>query len=48
MRDKDDGDPPFRMQIANDAPELLACERIECAERLVQHQQLRLVDECAA
>ena len=35
-------------QVAQHAPQLLARERVERAERLVEHQQLRLVDQRAA
>src|SRR5690606_344333 len=48
VRDEDDGNAGHCMQVADHAPQLLAGEGIERAERLVQHQQLRLVDERAA
>ena len=40
--------PRCGMEVADHAPELLAREGVERAERLVEHQQLRLVDERAA
>ena len=43
-----DGDLARRMQVADHAPQLLAGEGIERAERLVEHQQVRLVDQRAA
>ena len=43
-----DGDLARRMQVADHAPQLLAREGVERAERLVEHQQLRLVDQRAA
>ena len=46
--DEDDGDLARRVQVADHAPQLLARERIERAERLVEHQQLRFVDQRAA
>ena len=46
--DQHDRDLARRMQVANDAPELFARERIERAERLVQHQELGFVNERAA
>ena len=45
---QDDGDLARRVQVADHAPQLLAGEGIERAERLVEHQQLRLVDQRAA
>ena len=42
------GDLARRMQVADHAPQLLAREGVERAERLVQHQQFRLVDQRAA
>ncbi len=40
--------PARGMQVADHAPQFLAREGVERAERLVQHQQLRLVDQRAA
>jgi hypothetical protein len=37
-----------RVQVADHAPKFLARERIERAERLVEHQEVRLVDQRAA
>ena len=42
------GEALLRLQIADDAPQLLAGEGVEGRERLVEHQQLRLVDEGTA
>ena len=46
--DEADGDLARGVQVADHAPQLLAGERVERAERLVEHQQLRLVDQRAA
>src|ERR1043165_2006138 len=46
--DEADGDLARGMQIANHAPQFLASERIERAKRLIEHQQLRLVDQRTA
>ena len=46
--DEQDGDGPRRMQVAHHAPQLFAGEAVERGERLVQHQQARLVDQGAA
>ena len=48
VRHQDHGDLARRVQVADHAPQLLAGEGIERAERLVEHQQLRLVDQRAA
>ena len=48
VRHQHDGDLARRVQVADHAPQLLARERIERAERLVEHQQIRLVDQRAA
>jgi hypothetical protein len=48
MRDQHHGDAARGMQVADDAPQFLAGEGVERTERLVQHQQLRLVDQRAA
>ena len=46
--DEDDRDAARRVQVADHAPQLFAREGVEGAEGLVEHQQLRLVDERAA
>src|SRR6187397_1056821 len=45
---EDDGDLARRVQVADHTPQLLAGESIERRERLVQHQQLRFMDQRAA
>ena len=48
VRHQHDGDLARRVQVADHAPQLLAREGIERAERLVEHQQFGLVDQRAA
>ena len=48
VRDQKDSGPVGHPQILHDPPQLLAGELIERAERLVEHQELRLVDQRAA
>lgn len=47
MRYQNDGNPLRGMQIADDAPQFLAGKSIKRAERLIQHQKVRLVDQGA-
>ena len=46
--DEADGDLARRVQVADHAPQLFAREGVERAERLVEHQELRLMDQRAA
>ena len=46
--DQDDGEADLLPQVAQHAPQLLAREGVERGERLVEHQQRRLVDQRAA
>src|SRR5262249_57783509 len=39
--------PPGHPEILHDPPELLAGKLVERAERLIEHEQLRLVDQRA-
>ena len=48
VRHQDHGDALGRMEIADHAPQLLAREGVERPEGLVEHEELRLVDERAA
>ena len=45
MGDQDDGEADLLPQVAQHTPQLLARERVERGERLVQHQQRGLVDQ---
>src|SRR5216683_4762560 len=48
VRHQHAGEALFQPQRLHDAPQFLAREGVEGAERLVEHQQLRLVDQRAA
>src|SRR5437762_1730441 len=48
MGDHDDGKADLLPEVAENAPQLLAGERIQRSERLVQHQQRRVMNERAA
>ena len=48
MGDEDNREPLLLVKVADDAPQFLARERVECAERLVEHQQSRFVDQRTA
>src|SRR5436190_5902902 len=48
MRDQDPGKALLDPELLHDAPRLLAREGVECAERLIEHQELRLMDDRAA
>ncbi len=48
VRHQDDGEAQLLPEIAQHAPQFFARERIERGERLVEHQQRRLVDQRAA
>src|SRR5262249_44393789 len=47
VRDQDHGEAELLPQVAQHAPQFLACEGIERGERLVEHQQRGLMDQCA-
>src|SRR5260370_936029 len=48
MRDQDHGEAELLPQVAQHAPQFVAREGVERGERLVEHQQRRLMDQCAA
>src|SRR5262249_5276543 len=48
VRDQDHGEAELLPQVAQHAPQFLAREGVERGERLVEHQQRRLMDQCAA
>ena len=48
VRDKQDRRLSRHPEVLHDRPQFLAGELIERAERLVEHQELRIVDERAA
>ena len=48
VRYQQHGRPVRRPEILHDRPQFLACELIERAERLVQHEKLRFMNQRAA
>ena len=48
VRDQDHGEAELLPQVAQHAPQFLAREGVERGERLVEHQQRRLMDQRAA
>ena len=48
VRHQDDGEAELLPEVAQHAPQFLAGEGVERGERLVEHQQRRLVDQRAA